>query len=127
MKRIYFDTTIDTFFNAPDMRVDGFARATLMGNWGLFSTVNGAYDTSKIDMDTVKAAFNYPEYWRGRSLDPIIIDEEYLDYHGGNRDAAHDQIIEVLRFLRVLVLSYSLPTKQEGRYLRLVMARIGGE
>jgi len=36
MKRIYFDTTIDVYSNAPDMRVDGFARATLMGNWGLW-------------------------------------------------------------------------------------------
>lgn len=113
-KRIYFDTTIDTFANAPDMRVDGFARATLMGNWGLFATVNGVYDTSKIDMETVKAAFSYPEYWRGRLSDPVIIDEEYLDYHGGNRDAAHDQIIEVLRYYR-----YRLPGLAIGLYARL--------
>lgn len=113
-KLVHFDSTLDLFTHAPNMRDIGFARANLITSWGLFATVNGKYDTSKIDMATVRAAFNYPEFWRGKERDPVIIDEEYLDYHDGNRDAAHDQIIEVLRYYRS-----RLPGAALGLYARL--------
>ena len=114
MKLVYFDSTLDTFSNAPNVVSLGFARANLITSWGLFRKSNGVYDTTRIDMDTVRSAFNYPEFWRGKETYPIIIDEEYLNYHDGNRDTAHDQIIEVLRYYRS-----RLPGLSVGLYARL--------
>ena len=102
-KPIYFDTANDVFVGMPDLREIGFARATLMGDWGHFRRIGDEYDYSNVDPETAKITASYPGYWDDKLMDMIVLDEESIPVHTDDlpqRDVYHDQLIEVVRIFR---------------------------
>lgn len=103
MKPIWFDTSINSLKNAPDLSAFGMHSATLITAWGFFRKVGGEYDYSHIDMDTVRYAANHPKFWIGKEADMIVLDMESLDLHVADlplRDVHHDQLIETVQIYR---------------------------
>lgn len=103
-KPICFDTSFQSFKNAPDLKSHGLHSATLINGWGLNKTFSdGSSDLSQIDFDTCRYAANHPTFWKGREADMIVLDEESLPVHTEDRchrDHIHDQLIEAVKIYR---------------------------
>jgi hypothetical protein len=103
MKPIWFDTSINQFKNAPDIKSVGLHSATMMSSWGFFRKLGGEYDYSHIDMETVKRVANDPKFWIGKESNMLVLDFEMLDLHTPDlplRDHYHDQLIETVQIYR---------------------------
>ncbi len=103
MKPIWFDTSITSYNNAPDLSAFGLHSATLMSSWGFFRKLGSEYDFSHIDMDTCKRVANHPTYWAGKESNMIVLDVEVIDLHSDDlpyRDHVHDQFIEAVQIYR---------------------------
>lgn len=103
MKPVWFDTSINAFKNAPDLKSFGMQSAALLTAWGFFRQLGGVYDYSHIDMDTVRRTANHPTWWLGKEASMIVLDVESLDLHTPDlplRDHVHDQLIETVQIYR---------------------------
>jgi len=128
-KPIYFDHTIEMFRKLPDLRKMGFPRATLITSWGLYETVRGDYDTSRIDTETCRRTATEPTWWNERQADMIVLDEEHLDMHSDDlcrRDITHDQCIEAIRIYRAahpgVAIGYYAKLPEASFYAPLIHA-----
>jgi hypothetical protein len=103
MKPIWFDTSIQQFKNAPDIKSVGLHSATMMSSWGFFRKLGGEYDFSHVDMETCKRVANDPQFWIGKEANMLVLDLEVIDLHSDDlpyRDHVHDQFIEAVQIYR---------------------------
>lgn len=103
MKPIWFDTSITSYNNAPDLSAFGLHSATLMTAWGFCRKLGGQYDYSHVDIETVKRVANDPVYWIGKESNMLVLDLEIFDLHTTDlplRDHYHDQLIEAAKIYR---------------------------